>query len=47
LSGGTEAKKTEAEITATKENLAAQPATSAPLAPQSQVAASNVQPSLF
>ncbi len=43
---GTEAKKTEAEITATKENLAAQPAPVAPL-PQSQVAASNVQPSLF
>jgi len=44
---GTEAKKTEAEITATKENLAAQHAPVAPLAPQSQVAASNAQPSLF
>lgn len=42
-----ETEKTKAEITATKENLAAQPAPVAPL-PQPQVAAANnVQPSLF
>jgi len=43
----TETEKNRTEITATKENLAAQPAPVAPL-PQPQVAASNnVQPSLF
>jgi hypothetical protein len=44
---GTETKKTEAEITTTKENFAAQPAPVVPI-PQPQIAAANnVQPSLF
>ncbi len=44
---GTETKKTEAEITTTKENFAAQPAPVAPILQPQIAAANNVQPSLF